>query len=212
MEQMADRSTPEPLVRAGLSLFGLCFFFFSASSTNAQTTSSSGPPSAAVGVETPWQARKTVEDLNRDIQVMKPLLDQIDTQRWFAEKGAPGVYSQQADQAKGQVKDILKAISQLAGRADNLSLSLDTYFRLEALDITARSLAEGAHKYDDRTVADNLSAAIARNFNDREHFRQYMQELAVSKEQDFKIADQEAQRCRGMISKELPPKSTRKSK
>jgi hypothetical protein len=74
-----------------------------------------------------------------------------------------------------------------------------------------RSLDQGAQKYGDRATADKLSELIAHNFSNRERFRDYLRDLASSKEHDFKIADAEAQRCRGMISKE-PPAASRKSK
>jgi hypothetical protein len=35
--------------------------------------------------------------------------------------------------------------------------------------------------------------------------RDYLRDLAASTEQNFKIADEEAQRCRGMISREPAP-------
>ena len=38
-------------------------------------------------------------------------------------------------------------------------------------------------------------------------FREYLRDLSVQREQECKIADEEAQRCRGIISKE-PPSST----
>jgi hypothetical protein len=81
---------------------------------------------------------------------------------------------------------------------------------LEALETTARSLEEGARRYGDRSTADQLSAAIAHNFNTRERFRDYISDLAKAQDQNFKVADEEAQRCRGMISRE--PASTRRTK
>jgi hypothetical protein len=55
-----------------------------------------------------------------------------------------------------------------------------------------------------------LSQLIAHNFNNRERFRGYIRDLAASTEQNFKIADEEAQRCRGMISKEPASKKLQK--
>jgi hypothetical protein len=102
------------------------------------------------------------------------------------------------------VNDLVIASRLLSQNTESLSQALDTYFRLEALETSARSLDEGARKYADRATADKLDELIARNFSNRERFRDYLRDLALSKEQDFKIADAEAQRCRGMISKGPP--------
>jgi hypothetical protein len=77
------------------------------------------------------------------------------------------------------------------------------------LEVTSRSLEEGVTRYGDRFTADQLGGLIARNFSRRERFRDYIRDLAASAEINFKLADEEAQRCRGMISKE-PAKRAKK--
>ncbi|MBV9156209.1 MAG: hypothetical protein JO097_08090 [Acidobacteriaceae bacterium] len=136
----------------------------------------------------------------------------MNPQRWYDQKGAPTTYIIQWQTAQQQLKDVMVTAKLLAQKPNSLSLSLDVYFRLEALDVTTRSLDEGAQKYADRATADKLGALIAHNFNSRERFRDYLRDLAQSSEQNFKIADEEAQRCRGIISKEPAPSSTRRSK
>ena len=103
-------------------------------------------------------------------------------------------------------------IRQLSQKTDSLSLALDTYFRLEALDVTTRSFEEGAQRYANRATADKLNALIARNFNNRERLRDYIRDLAANTEQNFKIADDEAQRCRAMITNVPQPLSRRSKK
>jgi hypothetical protein len=71
-------------------------------------------------------------------------------------------------------------------------------------------LEEGLRRYADRSSADKLSALIAHNFSAREQFRDYLSSLATSQEQSFKVADQEAQRCRGIISREPAPAKSKK--
>ncbi len=100
----------------------------------------------------------------------------------------------------------------LSQQPESLSLALDMYFRLEALETTARSVDEGAQKYADRPTADRLDRVIAQNFGSRERLRDYIRDLASSTEQNFKIADEEAQRCRGIISKEPPPANSKRTR
>jgi hypothetical protein len=148
--------------------------------------------------------RNILAALVKDNEQLQSLIAQLTPQQWYEQKGAPSTYILQWTTAQRQVKDVVIATRLLSQNTESLSQALDTYFRLEALDTSARSLHDGARKYADRATADKLDELIARNFTNRERFRNYLLDLASSKEQDFKIADAEAQRCRGMISKETP--------
>jgi hypothetical protein len=167
-------------------------------------------PPAPAGLESPWDLRNILTALVKDNEQLKLLIAQLNPQQWYDQKGAPSTYVLQWTTAQRQVNDVVIASRLLSQNAESLSQALDTYFRLEALETSARSLEEGAHKYGDRATADKLSELIGRNFSSRERFRDYLRDLATSKEQDFKIADAEAQRCRGMISKEPPAVSRAK--
>lgn len=159
------------------------------------------------GVQTPWDVRTIIDGLIRDNEHFEPVLEGIHPQDWVS-KGASPVYIQQLQQAQQQTRDVVVTAKLLAQKTDQLSLALDEYFRLEALDSTARSLEEGVRRYADRSSADKLSELIAHNFSAREQFRDYLASLATTQEQSFKVADQEAQRCRGIISREPAPKRT----
>jgi hypothetical protein len=167
---------------------------------------------APVGLESPWDLRKMLAALVQDNEQLKTLIAQLNPQQWYEQKGAASTYVLQWTTAQRQANDVVIACRLVSQNTESLSLGLDAYFRLEALETSARSLDEGAHKYGDRATADKLSTLIAQNFSNRERFRDYLRDLASSKEQDFKIADQEAQRCRGIISKEPPAASSSRSK
>ncbi len=162
---------------------------------------------AIAGVESAWDVRPIIESLITDNQQFQPILSNLDPQDW-ASRGASTVYIQQWQQALQQTKDIINTSKMLLLKTDSLSLALDDYFRLEALEITSRSLEEGVRRYSDRAIADRLNALMAHNFTSRQRFRDYIRDLASTTEQNFKVADAEAQRCRGMISKEPAPKKT----
>lgn len=166
---------------------------------------------AEAGLETPWDVRQILTNLTNDAQQLQPLLTQMNPQQWYDQKGAPSTYIIQWQTAQRQLNDVMITARLLSQKTESLSLALDTYFRLEALEVTTRSLEEGAQRYASRSAADKLNSLIAHNFNSRERFRDYIRDLATSTEQNFKIADEEAQRCRGMISKE-PAAGTKKTK
>jgi hypothetical protein len=163
----------------------------------------------ATGLETPWDVRQILSELTAQTNQLKPLLAQLNPQQW-ADKGASTTYIVQWQTAQRQLDDVLVSTQRLSQKTDSLSLALDTYFRLEALEVTARSLDEGVARYGQRAMADRLAACVAHSFDGRQRLRDYLEDLAASTEQNFKIADEEAQRCRGMISKEAPSSSKKK--
>jgi hypothetical protein len=182
---------------------------------NGEAAGQSSPQKQAVvaqGLETPWDVRKILSNLDASNGQLKPLLSQINPQKWSEENGAPSTYIAQWQTAQQQVNDVLTVSKQLASKTEDLPLAIDTYFRMEALEVSTRSLNEGLQKYGDRALAGKLARILAQNFDSRERFRGYLRDLAVSTEQNFKIADEEAQRCRAMISKEPLQNSGKKAK
>ncbi|MFL6452026.1 MAG: hypothetical protein ACJ746_30820 [Bryobacteraceae bacterium] len=170
------------------------------------------PRDAAAGLENPWDVRKIIADLQADTSNLQPLLRQINPQDWYDKKGAPSTYIVQWQSAQQQLNDVLSATKLFAQKTDSLSLGLDTYFRLEALEVAERALAEGVGRYDTSANASKLNTLIAHNFAARERIRGYIRDLAATTEENFKIADGEAQRCRAMISREPLPNQGRKSR
>ena len=165
--------------------------------------------SEAAGLESAWTLRTILDEIVKDNQKLEPLLAQMNPQEWVSKKGASDVYVQQWQVARTQLNEAMAATKLLAQKTESLPLALDAYFRLEALEVTSRSLEEAVTKYGDRFTADQLDGLIARNFSRRQRFRDYIRDLAASSETNFKLADEEAQRCRGIISRE-PVKRAKK--
>jgi hypothetical protein len=157
---------------------------------------------APAGLEAPWDVRKMAADLQHQTESVQPLLGQLNPQTWVNEKGAPSTYIVQWQTAQQQLRDAVTVAQQLAQHTESLSTALDTYFRLEALELSERALAEGARQYDQRQIADKLAAVVAHNFDMRQQLREYIRNLAVSTEENFRIADSEAQRCRSTLSRQ----------
>jgi hypothetical protein len=185
----------------------VCLFIGCGLARPAQQTGPVIPKPA--GLESAWMVRTILDELMKDNEKLAPLLAQMNPQDWVSKQGASPVYVQQWQTAHTQLNDVMAASKLLAQKTESLPLALDDYFRLEALEVTSRSLEEAVSRYGDRFTADQLSGLIARNFSRRERFRDYIRDLATSSEVNFKLADEEAQRCRGIISKE-PVKRTKK--
>ena len=198
------------------SLFLVAFAMICGAQQPAHNQSSNppnvDPPLQApvtAGLETPWDVRTILARLTSDTDQLKTVIDHLSPQQWLERKGAPSTYILQWQAAQQQLTDVSTVTKQLTQKTESLPLALDDYFRFEVLDVTTRSLEEGVRRYGERSLADKLSQLIASNFNNRERFRDYIRDLATSTEQNFKIADEEAQRCRGIISKEPAASSKR---
>lgn len=184
----------------------------SSSSAVTRSPASTAPQAPVVGLENPWDVRKIIADLQNDTGNLEPLLRKINPQDWYNKKGAPSTYMVQWQSAQQQVNDVLSATRLFAQKTESLSLALDTYFRLEALEVVERALAEGVARYDVPATTRELNTLIAHNFTSRERIRGYIRDLAATTEENFKIADGEAQRCREIISKQPIPSQAKKSK
>ncbi len=196
----------------------LIFSLFLAAGSYLLTAQSGSPvpvpagQGSSDGLQNAWDVRKAITDLQKDTVGFRPLLAQLNPQSWAETKGASTTYILQWQSAQQQLNDVITVTNLFAQKPESLSQGLDTYFRLEALETTERSLAEGVQHYDTRANAEKLNTMIARNFTNREHLREYLRELAASTEQNFRIADGEAQRCRSALSQQGAPPSTRKAK
>jgi hypothetical protein len=152
------------------------------------------------GVPTDWDVQKLVVAVAEQSGRIQPLVEQIRPKEWVA-KGASDTYIQQWDSAHAQAKTVKLSADNLVREPERLSAALDTYFRLQNLEVVLTSLIEGVRKYQNPALADLLRGVLSENNASRQQLRQYLVDLAANKEQEFKVMDEEAQRCRESISK-----------
>lgn len=156
-------------------------------------------------VDNEWDLRKLLESLNAEAKRLKPILDQADPKNW-ADAAAAQSYGPQWKGALNEIQYLQQTADGFSKQPERLTLALDTFFRLESMERSLASYATGMRKYGNPAVAELLEGTVRENSNNREHLRQYISELAQTKEQEFRIADQEAQRCRATLSKQPPAK------
>jgi len=147
------------------------------------------------GVSTEWDARKMLDVLTLQMQHFKSVMERVKPDGWVA-NGAPATYVTQWRTAQTEMGYLLGSIDGLAKQPERLPLALDAYFRMQAMESTFGSVVEAVRKYQNPAIADLLQAAANENGTNRDRLRQYLQDLATQKEQEFRVADQEAQRCR----------------
>jgi len=156
------------------------------------------------GLPPEWEARKMLAELATETQRFKPILDQVDPKTWVA-AGAPETYVAQLKSTRSEVDYLIATTKALAERPEKLALALETLFRMQAVEAFLRSLGEGIRRYQNPALADLLNGLTGETLASRDRLRYYVVELAAIKEQEFAIMDQEAQRCRAMISRQPAP-------
>src|SRR5580704_17637391 len=159
------------------------------------------------GIATPWDTTPMVAAQSAQAARLKPIRDQLTPKDWVA-KGAPEAYIAQWKGAEDELVYLSDSAKALEKQPERLPLALDTYFRLQSLEIRLNSLVEGVRNYQNPAVGDLLMGVAAENSANRDKLRQYITDLAAAKEQEFQIADKEAQRCRGTLTRQTPPKPT----
>ena len=152
----------------------------------------------AQGVSASWDVTVAAQSLAMQASRLQPLLDQVKPQQW--ESGAAtATYILQLRGSQDEVRYLLSAAQTLGKQPEKLSAALETYFRLQSVEKQVGSLADGVRHYQDQSLGDQLNTVMAANGANRDQLRDYISDLAQTREQEYKVADSEAQRCRGMI-------------
>lgn len=153
------------------------------------------------GIPPEWVVQKQLAALNDHVQRMRPLLDQLKPEEWV-KQGAPAAYTDQLKSARAEIGYLVGSSKALMEHPEKLTVALDTLFRMQAVDAMLRSISAGVRKYQNPAIADLLDGLVNGTNADRDQLRQYIIDLAADREQQFRIADREAQRCRAVLSKQ----------
>jgi hypothetical protein len=156
------------------------------------------------GVPEEWDVRTLAHNLDIQAQHLQPVLDQVKPETWIS-KGAPEAYVTQWKSSEAELRYLLQSSQAFARQPDRLPLALDTFFRMQSMETMLGSLIEGIRKYQNAAVGDLVQGIMNENSGNRERLRQYIVDLANEKEQEFQIADKEAQRCRGTLLRPPAP-------
>jgi hypothetical protein len=159
---------------------------------------------AQASVSAPWDIKETIVALSAQTARIKPVLDQLTPDQWV-QKGAPVAYVAQWHSAQAELNDVDQASAVLEKQPEKLSAALNVYFRIQALETRLTSLIDGVRTYQNPAVGDLIVGIVAENSGNRDKLRDYISDLAGQKEQEFAVADREAQRCRVQINRQPAP-------
>jgi hypothetical protein len=164
----------------------------------AALTPSSALAAQAEGLQPEWDVRQTLAVLIADSKRLQPMLAEVKPQEWVA-KGAPEAYVGQWKALQDEIGYLGRTADELAKRPERLTIALETYLRLQAIEAMMRSFVEGVRRYHNPAVADLLLGVMDENAASAHKLREYLVELAADLEAQLQIADKEAQRCRSSL-------------
>ncbi len=156
---------------------------------------------APAAVTTDQQILDIFNGMSRDAARIEPMLRQLKPAEWVA-KGAPDAYVSQWNSALIEVQGIQSDMSSLIQHPDHMTYAMKAIFRVEASHQLLGSLMGGLRRYQNPALADLFESVAAEDHSDVERLQQYLLDLAGTKEQQFEVVDREAQRCRGMLSRQ----------
>jgi hypothetical protein len=160
------------------------------------------------GLPPEWEVQANLAALAQQIAGLKPLLDSVKPDQWTAQ-GAPEAYQAQWKSLVDEIGYAGRTSGELSADPERLSLALELYFRVQSLDQMAESLNAGIRRYQSPELADLIRGRLSGTSAAREKIRQYIVLLAAVKEGQFKVMDEEAQRCRGTLSRQAPARGGR---
>jgi hypothetical protein len=169
-------------------------------------------PSGSQGFTPEWDMRPVLKEISAHFGRLLPALDRIDAKAWIA-KGAPEMYATQLASVKAQSKAIADEAAVLSRQPEKLSAALQVFFRVQYVETSLLSIDSAIRRYQAPGVADELMRLAAENGTNRERLQKYIVDLAAEREQEFQVADHEAQRCRAFLARQpvaSPEKPRRK--
>jgi len=161
------------------------------------------------GIMPEWEVSKAVETYASQWKGVQESLAQAKPQEWV-QKGASEAYVRQWQSCQEQAGYVIGSLDKVAKQPDKLTAVLDAYFRIESLEAAASSVIDGVRRYQNPAIADLMSERLNKATAGRDKFRQFVVDLAASKEKEFQMVDSEAQRCRGVLMRE--PVTARQAK
>jgi hypothetical protein len=164
-----------------------------------QTTGPATTPTASPATD--QQILDIFNGMSRHAARIEPMLRQLKPSDWVA-KGAPEAYVNQLASALIEIQGIQTDMSSLTQHPDQMSDGMKALFRVESSHQLLGSLMGGLRRYQNPALADLIESVAAEDHSDIEKLQQYLLDLAGAKEQQLEVVDKEAQRCRGVLSRQ----------
>ena len=155
----------------------------------------------APGIAPDWDLKPQVEKIGPEVQRLRPLLDQLQPEKWTA-AGAPAAYEKQYKDCIANIGYVQNAATRLVEQPAKLTLAVETLVRLETLIQLSTSVSQAVRRYQNPAVAELLESEISTAGASRTWLRQHVSDLSALREKELEVTEQEAQRCRAQTLKQ----------
>lgn len=142
---------------------------------------------------------------------LAPMLEQVRAKDWIA-KGAPDTYDSQLASARRHIQTIQAQMADMVKQPEEIQKGMLALFEVQAFHRVLDSLMGGLRRYQNPALADLIQAVSAEDQADLERLQQHLVNLVGEKEEQYRVIDHEAQRCRAILSAQPPPAPARTTK
>jgi len=165
----------------------------------------------AQGLPTEWEVRDLAGTIGKQLELLSPGIVEFRTSEW---NGAPAAYGEQRDVALKEVSYAVAAARQLAEKPLSLAKAFELHLRVQTIESLVANLATGARAYQSSAPIEQTLDILDTVSQPRGRLRDYVIDLAATKELELSAIDAEAQRCRAELlrSPAPPPAAKKKSK
>lgn len=160
------------------------------------------------GLVPAWEVKKTLDEVSQQTKRFAPLVEQLKPEAWV-DAGAPEAYIAHRRSLLEEIGYLDQSLRSLSARPDRMSLALECFTRMGTIESRMMSLIDAVRRYQNPALADLIQSIMGETAASRDKLRQYAWELVASREQEFDVLVQEAQRCRNMPVRSATPAATR---
>jgi hypothetical protein len=129
-----------------------------------------------------------------DLARLQAMIEQIRPDRF---SNAPaGVYEERREAALRNLLAYRRSLAAHEADPERVDAAIEAATSLDALTLDLRALAYGLARYQSPTMGDVVEAAAARLDPQRAALRRAALDRAAARETEYRVAFQEAQRCR----------------
>lgn len=143
-----------------------------------------------------WDVRTMLKELVQQVKRYQPLLEQVKPQDWG---DAAKAYTAQVESLRKEIGYLERTATELEQKPDKLTKTFEVYLRMRAVDSMMDSVIDGVSRYQNPATAELLEGVVNDVGPYDQSLQDYLVQLVAMKEAEFKIANQEAQRCRAKL-------------
>jgi len=148
------------------------------------------------GVQPVWNVKTMCRELSDQLSRFDPVLEKVKPREW---KQSGDAYAKQLEDLEKQIGYLKRTLGELAADPGRMTKALEAFLRMQTVESMMRSMIEGVRRYQNPAMADLLEGVLNEVGPYAQALQDYLVQLVAQKEAEFKIIDEEAQRCRKQL-------------